>query len=67
MPLTHDSFLADVAAVSIGDSTKGAFGSGRLIAMENIAIVRLSHTLGTTPHMKAEAALRRSGRSHSSC
>src|SRR5271166_3033572 len=32
MPLSHDRFLADVAAVHIGDSATGAFGSGRLIA-----------------------------------
>jgi tetratricopeptide (TPR) repeat protein len=32
MALTPFEFLADVAAVYIGDSAKGAFGSGRLIA-----------------------------------
>jgi Trypsin-like peptidase domain len=32
MSLTHDQFLADVAAVYSGDSANGAFGSGRLIA-----------------------------------
>jgi Trypsin-like peptidase domain len=32
MSLTHKQFLADVAAVYIGDSAEGTFGSGRLIA-----------------------------------
>jgi hypothetical protein len=32
MSLAHKKFLADVAAVYTGDSTKGSFGSGRLIA-----------------------------------
>ncbi len=32
MSLTHDRFLADVAAVYIGDAAAGTFGSGRLIA-----------------------------------
>ena len=31
MSVTHDQFLADVAAIYIGDSSKGSFGSGRLI------------------------------------
>jgi hypothetical protein len=29
---THDDFVADVAAVYIGDKAKGSFGFGRLIA-----------------------------------
>ena len=32
MSVTHDQFLADVAAIYIGNSSKGSFGSGRLIA-----------------------------------
>ena len=32
MSMTHDQFVADVPAVYIGDSAKGSFGSGRLIA-----------------------------------
>lgn len=29
---THGDFLADVAAIYVGDQAKGSFGSGRLIA-----------------------------------
>ena len=32
MSMTHDQFVADVPAVYIGNSAKGSFGSGRLIA-----------------------------------
>src|SRR5579863_6097569 len=32
MQMSSDSFLADVAAISMRDGTRGCFGSGRLIA-----------------------------------